>query len=186
MKKIASLVILALATLPVCAQTFQYRAGLQINAGQCVAITQISGGSYAVPCDNTGLDYPINIGGLIPPAVGVALNSTGPVSCRAGASEPCPPVNPPLVTVQYGGIVTVPVTTSNSLTSAAFLGDDDGTGNLNSLGFAFCACNGPTTYAGIFLGYTSAQETSLVMIVQPGYIPTGGSESDSAVLRKKK
>lgn len=186
MRKMLASLVFMLAALPALAQTFQYRAGFEINAGQCVAITQISGGSYAVPCDNTGLDYPVGIGGLIPPAVGVALNSTGPVFCRAGATEPCPPVNPPLVTVQYAGMVTVPVTTSNSLTSATFLGDSDGTGNLNSLGFAFCACNGPTTYVGIFLGYTSAQETSLVMIVQPGYIPTGGSESDSAVLRKKK
>jgi len=167
-------------------QTLQYRAGLAINAGQCVAITQISGGPYAVPCDNTGDVYPLGIGGLIPPAIGVALNSTGPVSCRTGVSEPCPPVNPPLVTVQYAGIVTVPNTAGQvGIPGGAFVGDIDGTGNLNDLGFAFCTCNGEQTYVGLNLGQ-NGNYTTIQILLLPGYIPTDGSNAGASTKRVKR
>lgn len=150
MRSIALTLLLVCANTLAFAQTMQLRAGVPISAGQCVAFAQGNAAGGAVLCNNT-LPVP-------PPVIGVALNTvTTPGT---------------LVTVQYAGLVTLPVTTTDSLTPAEFIGDADGTGNLNTLGFDWCSCNGIQTYAGIFVGYTNAHLTSFEMIVQPGYIPT--------------
>lgn len=148
MKKALSL-IFALATLPACAQTYQLRAGAAIQQGQCVAIG-VSAHGPALPCDNT-VPEPL-------PVAGVALNTV------------TVPGN--LVTIQYAGLVTVPVTTYYSMSPGDFIGDIDGSGDINDLGKGFCSCNGIQTYLGFLIGYTTAQENFIEIVVQPGYVAT--------------
>jgi hypothetical protein len=142
------LAILILSTVAAFGQsTFTALAPIAVN--QCVSIVQISGRGGVAPCDNAGFDY---FNGDIPPAIGVALTASSTCN-RFGVCG--------TVSVQTTGNLVI---TGANFTIGAFLGDIDGTGNLASLGFALCTCNGPSSYAGFAIN-------SDTIYIQPGYVP---------------
>jgi hypothetical protein len=149
-KLLLAILTLGLGTLAQAQPTTQtFRAIAPIAQYQCVAVIQIRGHGGVVPCDNTGTDY---FNGVIPPAVGVALTASAPCNHFDSCGT---------VTVQTSGFLTVP---GASWTIGAFLGDEDGTGDLQSMGFALTTLFGPQSYAG----FSTDSET---IYVQPGYVP---------------
>lgn len=140
------------------AQTFTWKANVAINAGQCVAFQ----GNFLVPCNNIASS---------PYAVaGVALNT---VTAQPRGQHST-------VTVQQSGLATIPNTAfPNVLQEGDYIGDVDGTGNLNDLGFPLGQFiigstgigplnNNPFGYAGIYVEGTA---TTITILVQPGIVP---------------
>ena len=152
MNKLLILVIVFLASLAP-SQTFQVTTTAAVNAGQCVALD----GHIYKPCNNFRTPAP-----AVP--IGVSLN-TVPASAPHTAGH--------TVIIQYAGLATIPNTSYGGLiNSGDYLGDVDGTGNLNDLSVPqtgpVYSYLGPT-FAGIAIGELSG---NILMIVQPGYWPS--------------
>ena len=173
MKTIVKILCFLALAIPAFAQTtVQVTPAVAVVAGQSACLGQYQGSVQGfVPCDNTAAS-PAG-------AVGVFITAGHPQTRGVPGSAV-------QATIAYNGVFTVPflATGSGGCAAGELVGDIDGSGDLNAMGYP-----GTTSdlYAESYVGYCvgmNAALTQMTLFIQPGYVFDPPATGDSGRRRR--